>query len=100
MKKKISILAVLAVLAIAVALPAGEGKKGEKLVSGTISSLDTSARTLTVSDAKGASWTVQWTDSTRVMGGELKEGAAVQLGCTESDNKHWANWIKVAEAKQ
>ena len=99
MKKKISILTVLAVLAIAIALPAGDAKKGEKLVAGTVASLDTSARTLTVTDAKGTSWTVQWTDSTKVMGGELKEGVAVQLGCTESENKHWANWIKVSEAK-
>jgi hypothetical protein len=100
MMKKVSILAVLAILAITIALPAGEGKKGEKLVSGTISSLDTTAKTLTVTDAKGASSTIQWTDSTRIMGGELKEGAAVQVGCSESENKHWANWIKVAEAKQ
>ena len=98
--KKVSMLAVLALIAVAVALPAGETKKGEKLVSGTISRLDTANRTMAVTDAKGASWTIQWSDSTKVLGGELKEGAAVQLGCTESENQHWATWIKVAEAKQ
>lgn len=100
MMKKISMLAVLAVIAISIAVPAGEVKKGEKLVSGTIARLDTGARAMTVTGEKGASWTIQWTDSTRVLGGELKEGAAVQLGCTESENKHWANWIRVSEAKQ
>ena len=98
--KKVSMLAVLALIAVAVALPAGETKKGEKLVSGTISRLDTANRTMAVTDAKGTSWTIQWSDSTKVLGGELKEGAAVQLGCTESENQHWATWIKVAEAKQ
>ena len=98
--KKVSMLAVLALIAVAVALPAGETKKGEKLVSGTISRLDTANHTMAVTDAKGASWTIQWSDSTKVLGGELKEGAAVQLGCTESENQHWATWIKVSEAKQ
>jgi hypothetical protein len=100
MMKKVSMLAVLVLIAVAVALPAGETKKGEKLVSGTISRLDTANRTMAVTDAKGASWTIQWSDSTKVLGGELKEGAAVQLGCTESENQHWATWIKVTEAKQ
>jgi hypothetical protein len=100
MMKKVSMLVVLALIAVAISLPAGEAKKGEKLVSGTISRLDTGNRSMTVTDAKGVSWTIQWSDSTRVLGGELKDGAAVQLGCTESDNQHWANWIKVSEAKQ
>ena len=100
MMKKVSMLVFLTLIAVAIALPAGETKKGEKLVSGTISRLDTANRTMAVTDAKGASWTIQWSDSTKVLGGELKEGAAVQLGCTESENQHWATWIKVAEAKQ
>ena len=96
--RKVSMLAGLAFFAAAVILMAGE-MKGEKLVSGTIARLDIANRSMTVTDGKGASWAVQWTDSTKVLGGELKEGAAVQLGLTESDNKHWANWIKVSEAK-
>lgn len=100
MMKKVSLLAVLAVVAMSIALPAGEKQKGEKLVSGTIARLDTGSREMTVTDGKGASWAIVWTDSTRVLGGELKEGAAVQLGYTESENKHWATWIRVGEAKQ
>jgi len=100
MMKRVSMLVVLAILAISIAAPAGEGKKGEKVVSGSVTRLDTGARSLTVTDGKGATWTIQWTDSTRVLGGELKEGAAIQLGYTESENQHWATWIKVSEAKQ
>lgn len=99
MMKKVSMLVFLALIAVAIAVPAGDAKKGEKLVSGTISRLDTANRSMAVTDAKGVTWTIQWSDSTRVLGGELKEGAAVQLGCSESDKQHWANWIKVAEAK-
>jgi hypothetical protein len=100
MMKRMSVLAVLAFVTFAIALPAGESKKGEKVVSGTISRLDTANRSMAVADAKGVTWTIQWSDSTRVLGGELKEGASVQLGCTESENQHWANWIKVSEPKQ
>jgi hypothetical protein len=99
MRKRTWLLAAVALIAVAIALPAGDAKKGEKVVSGTVSHLDSEARTLTVADAKGTSWTIQWTDSTKILGGELKEGASVELGCTESENKHWANWIKVAQPK-
>ena len=98
--RKVSTLVLLSLIAVAMALPAGDSTKGEKLVSGTINHLDTANRTMTVTDAKGTAWSIQWSDSTRVLGGELKEGAAVQLGCTESEKQHWANWIKVSEPKQ
>ena len=98
--RKRSMLVLLLLVAVATALPAGDSTKGEKLVSGTISRLDIANRSMTVTDAKGTAWLIQWSDSTRVLGGELKEGAAVQLGCTESEKQHWANWIKVSEPKQ
>lgn len=98
--RKTWILAFLVAIAISATAAAHDAKKGEKVVSGAISRLDTANHTMTVTDAKGTGWEVQWTDSTKVQGGELKEGASVQLGCTESDNKHWATWIKVSESKQ
>lgn len=96
--RKVSMIVALAFLAGALALAAGEVKK-EKVISGTVSHLDTTNRSMTLTDAQGTSWSVQWSDSTKVLGGELKEGAAVQLGVTKSEKQHWANWIKVAEAK-
>jgi hypothetical protein len=51
-----------------------------------------------VSDSKGTSWTIQWNDSTRILGGELKEGAAVKVGYTEGDGKMWATWIRMGES--
>lgn len=96
--KKVSMIVALAFLAAALALAAGEAKK-EKVISGTVSRLDTANRSLTVTDAQGTTWSVQWSDSTRVLGGELKDGAAVQLGVSRSEKQHRANWIKVTEAK-
>ena len=98
--RKVWMLTFLVAIAISTALSAHDMKKGEKVVSGTVAKLDTANHSMTVTDAKGTSWEIQWTDSTKVQGGELKEGAAVQLGCTESDSKHWATWIKVTEARQ
>jgi general stress protein 26 len=98
--KKVWILTFLAALVISSAVMAHDAKKGEMVVSGTIAKLDTANRAMTVTDDKGTSWDIQWSDSTKVMGGELKEGAAVKLGYTESESKHWATWIKVTEAKQ
>ena len=97
--KKVSMIVALAFLATALALSAGDANKGEKVNSGTVSRLDTANRSLTVTDPKGTSWSIQWSDSTKVLGGELKEGAAVELGCTKSEKQYWASWIKVAEAK-
>ncbi len=97
--KKVSTMVALAFLATALALAAGDANKGEKVISGTVSRLDTANRSLTVTDPKGASWSIHWSDSTKVLGGELKEGAAVELGFTKSEKQHWASWIKVAEAK-
>lgn len=96
--KKLTVLLALAIFAVSLAAVAGEGKKGEKVVSGTISALDVANRSLTVTDAKNVGWTVLWNDSTRVRGGELKEGEAVELGYVEADSKMWASWIKVGKS--
>ena len=97
--KKLTVLFALAIFAVSLAAFGGEGKKGEKVVAGTISALDVANRSMTVTDAKNVAWTILWSDSTRVKGGELKEGEAVELGYVEADNKMWASWIKVGAAK-
>lgn len=97
--KKLTVLFALAIFAVSLAAAAGEGKKGEKVVSGTISALDLANRSLTVTDSKNVGWTILWNDSTRVKGGELKEGEPVELAYVEADNKMWASWIKVGAPK-
>lgn len=98
--KKVSMLAALVLLLVATAASADPGQKPEKMISGSIARIDMASRTMTVADAKGVQWTILWSDSTRVLGGELKQGQPVQLGYVESESKNWATWIRVGEAKQ
>jgi hypothetical protein len=93
--KRLTVLFALAIFAVSLAAFAGDKKAGEKKVSGTISSLDVANRSLTITDAKNATWPILWNDSTRMKGGELKTGEAVELGYVEADGKMWASWIKV-----
>ena len=97
--KKLTVLLALAIFAVSLAAVAGDKKAGEKVVSGTISAIDVANRSMTVTDAKNVGWTILWNDSTRVKGGELKEGEAVELGYVEAETKMWASWIKVGPAK-
>ncbi|HEY3171448.1 MAG TPA: hypothetical protein VGK86_02630 [Thermoanaerobaculia bacterium] len=98
--KKVSMVAALVALLVATAASAEKAQKPEKMISGSIAGLDMANRTMTVADAKGVQWTILWNDSTRVLGGELKQGQPVQLGYVESESKNWATWIRVGEAKQ
>lgn len=102
--KKALTLAALAILTVALAARAHDDSKapknapGEKVVSGTIARVDMNYRALTVTDSKGVNWQVMWNDATKIMGGELKEGAPVQLGYVEAQNRNWASWIRVQDA--
>jgi hypothetical protein len=98
--KKILTLAALSILTIALSAHALDKSKagGEKTLSGTIARVDMNYRALTVADAKGVNWQIMWNDGTKIMGGELKEGASVQLGYVEAQNRNWASWIRVQEA--
>ena len=105
--KKVLTLAILATLIVAPAARASDDSKGqksaaatEKIVSGTLARVDMNYRTIAVADSKGVNWQIVWTDATKIMGGELKEGASVQVGYVESQNRSWASWIKVQEAEK
>ena len=98
--KKVLTLAALLILTVSFTALAGDkAKAGEKTATGTIATVDAPGKTLTVTDTKGSSWTFQWTDATKVLGGELAEGTAVKVGYTEVEGKMWATWIKVGAAK-
>ena len=102
--KKAFTLAALAILTVALGASAADSKdqKGapaEKVVTGTLARVDMNYRALTVADSKGVNWQIMWNDGTRIMGGELREGAPVQLGYVEAQNRNWATWIRVQDAK-
>ena len=99
--KKVLGLSIAAVLCIAVVALAGDDKKmgekhmGGKAMEGTISKLDSGSKTMTVKDAAGKESTIYWNDSTKVEGGELKEGEMVHYKAMEKDGKWWATWVHV-----
>jgi hypothetical protein len=105
--KKVFALSLVAALCIAVVALAGDEKKmgdkkmmGGKAMEGTISKLDMGQKMMTVKDSAGKEWTVYWNDSTKVEGGEMKEGELVHFKTTEKDGKTWATWVHVGEMKK
>jgi hypothetical protein len=100
--KKVLALVVVAVLCTAVVALAGDEKmKMEgKSMEGTITKVDMAGKMMMVKGADGKENAVYWNDSTKVEGGELKEGSLVQFKGTEKDGKMWASWVHVGEMKK
>jgi len=100
--KKVLASVVVAVLCTAVFALAGDEKmKMEgKSMEGTISKVDMAGKMMVVKGADGKENTVYWNDSTKVEGGELKEGSLVHFKGTEKDGKMWATWVHVGEMKK
>ncbi len=100
--KKILALSVVAVLCAVVVL-AGDEKMGDKKMGtmneGTISKMDMAGKMMMVKDSAGKETTVYWNDTTKVSGGEMKEGAMVHWAGMEKDGKMWATKVHVGEMK-
>jgi hypothetical protein len=101
--KKILALSVVAVLCAVVVL-AGDEKMGDKKMmgsmnEGTISKMDSAGKMMVVKDSAGKETTVYWNDTTKVSGGEMKEGALVHWAGMEKDGKMWATKVHVGEMK-
>jgi len=103
--KKVLALAAVALLCTAVVALAGDDKMGGdkkmggKAMEGTISKVDMAGKMMMVKGADGKEATVYWNDSTKVEGGELKEGSMVHYKGAEKDGKMWATWVHVGEMK-
>lgn len=104
--KKVFALTVAAVLCLAAAAYAGgdkmgeKGKMGGKAMEGTVSKVDMAGKMMMVKDSAGKETAVYWNDSTKVEGGEIKEGAMVHYKGAEKDGKMWASWVHVGEMKK
>jgi Domain of unknown function (DUF5666) len=97
--RKILALSMAAVFCLAVAAYAGENMDGKK-VEGTVSKLDLAGKMMVVKTADGNETTVYWNDTTKVEGGELKEGQIVHVKALEKDGKMWASYVHVGEMKK
>jgi Cu/Ag efflux protein CusF len=110
MKKILALLMVVgfaAATALAAAQQMPREKAGEqkapapaKSLRGTIAQVDNNAKSLTLKDDSGKETTVFWNDTTKIDGGELKEGVTVSLETTQQDGKTLATSIKVTGAKK
>jgi Cu/Ag efflux protein CusF len=100
-------LGVAAVLCMAVVALAGDdkmggdkGKMGGKMMEGTISKVDMAGKMMMVKGADGKDSAVYWNDTTKVEGGDLKEGSKVHYKGETKDGKMWASWVHVGEMKK
>ena len=100
--KKVLALVVVAVLCTAVVALAGDDKmKMEgKSMEGTISKVDMAGKMMMVKGADGKDSAVYWNDTTKVEGGDLKEGSKVHYKGETKDGKMWASWVHVGEMKK
>jgi Cu/Ag efflux protein CusF len=71
-----------------------------KSIRGTVLTVDNSAKSMTVRNDSGKELTVFWNDTTRVEGGELKEGATVALETSLQNGKMFASSIQITSAKK
>ena len=102
--KKVFALSLVAVLCIAVVAIAGDDKMaGKKMgdgMSGTITKVDMAGKMMMVKDSAGKESAVYWNDTTKVEGGDVKEGSMVHYKGAEKDGKMWATWVHVGEMKK
>jgi len=69
-----------------------------KAVTGTITSIDNTAKMMVIRDDSGQTVTVYWNDATRVSG-DLKEGATVSVLTSDQGGKTMATTIQVRTKK-
>ena len=95
--RKVAALSVVALLALSVAALA---VPSDRTVVGTITHVDTSAKSMTVKDSSGAEVTVTWNDSTKLVSGQPQEGANVTVTFDANESGSVAKSIAVQQAKK
>ena len=68
-------------------------------MSGTVSSVDQSAKTFSLKSTSGKETAISWTTATKVRGGELKDGERVDVSVLPKDGKNIATSIRISPAK-
>lgn len=101
MKKRLAAISAIALICLAtLAVAAPDPSQGDsKTVTGVITRVDMTAKSMVVKDASGAEVTVYWNDATKVSGGDLREGSSVRIGTREQDGKTFATSIDVQAKK-
>jgi len=68
-------------------------------MSGTVSSVDQSAKTFSLTTTSGKETAISWTTATKVRGGSLKDGDRVDVSVLPKDGKNIATSIRISPAK-
>jgi Cu/Ag efflux protein CusF len=89
--KKVLTFAVALVFCAAVGLAHGHGGG----TAATITKVDMAAKSMVVKTVDGKEMTIYWNDTTRLRGGDLKEGETVHFRSSEKDGKTWATSVYV-----
>ncbi len=94
MKTKSLVLLVCAVLAFGSAALAGDDRPHE----GKVVSIDKAAMSMVVQGEKDDTWTLYWTETTKLKGDltvpELKVGDKVHFDFTKKDDRMWLTELK------
>ena len=101
--KKVVRLSVLAFL-LAIGLTSVSSAKGNHAnhamaMSGTVASVDQTAKSFSLKATDGKETPISWTAATKVRGGELKEGERVNVSVFAKDGKNIATSIRISPAK-
>lgn len=99
MRKIVRLSLIALVFAIGLASVATAKGNHAMTMTGTVSSLDQSAKRFALKTADGKTTAISWTAATKVRGGSLKVGEHVDVSVFPKDGKNIATSIRVSPAK-
>jgi hypothetical protein len=68
-------------------------------LTGTVSAVDQTAKTFSLTDPAGKTTAIAWTAATKVRGGTLKDGDRANVSVLQKDGKNVATSIRIGSAK-
>jgi len=77
--RKLAALSVAAILALSVVALADGDRSNDRTIVGTVSHVDTTAKSMVVKDSTGNNVTVYWNDTTKLDTGVPQEGSTVSI---------------------
>jgi len=93
--KRMSVPAVALLALVLLAASPNKAKVHGYDLTGTITGIDQSKKTLIVQNAAGKQTKLSWTNATKVMGGPLAIGQSVTLRYLDKDGKHIVASVRV-----
>ena len=99
MKKTVWVSLLALVLSTCVASVSTAKGNHAMTMTGTVSSVDQTAKTFSLQTKDGKQTAISWTAATKVRGGELKDGERVDVSVFAKDGKNLATSIRISPAK-